>query len=120
MTVKEFIEKLPHGDYTFIIARAEKDEHSPFYHWKYITTCMSHAEDWLRNRTGVSDYIVLNPHHPPIDISGSWSCAYRGGWLNCLVITTEDDYTLICSGSEQRERMLKWYDRLCRNYIEEV
>lgn len=112
MTRKEWLENLnKNEDVTFIIAKAVKDESSPMYHTEYRTTPIRPAHEWL----SVDDrYVVINPDHPPIDITGDWGKWYRNGGLTCAIITTiEDLYKMY--GSKQGDEMLRHYDDVCRN-----
>ena len=112
MTRKEWLETLnKNEDVTFIIAKAVKDDYSPMYHKEYRTTPVRAVYEWLQGEDG---YVVLNPDHSQIDVTGNWGKWYRNGRLKCAVITTKEDlYTMY--GDKQGEEMLKHYDGTCRN-----
>lgn len=114
MTVREYI-KAVGGNITFTICRPEKDEHSPFYHEVYTQTPARIADEWLK-WTAIDDYLVLNPHHAPLDFSGSWDNWYRSGDLNNAVIVTRDDWKTLYKG-EQGDDLMVWYDTKTRNAI---
>lgn len=94
MTVKEYFQKYlkDSNSVAFIIAKAEKDEASPFYHAIYRTTPMRGVYEWL-NGGSTLDYIVLNDKQAPIDwLSGvPWINHFKSGHLiNMLIISKED------------------------------
>ena len=98
MTVKEYLEKYRKDNVsvTFIVAKAEKDEMSPFYHPVYMTTPIFNVWEWMKNDK-MMDYIVLNDNQAPIDwLSGAnWNNRYNHGDLTCmLVISKEELHTL--------------------------
>jgi hypothetical protein len=111
MKVKEYLKKYNvTGDVTFIIAKAEKDENTPFYHSAYVTTPITHAT-WLEDKCPrMLDYVVLNDHQPPIDwLSGSnWNMPYSKGWLRCMLVTTEEELKKMYS-----EEQAKSIERFC-------
>lgn len=114
MTRKEWLETQNKNDeVTFIIAKAVKDENSPMYHYEYRTTPIRAVWDWL-NGSNNDKYIVINTDHPPIDITNGWGNWYKRGSLKCAIITTNEDLFKMYSG-EQAERMIEYYDRICRS-----
>jgi len=100
---------------TFIIAKAVKYDNSSIYHNEYRTTPIYCVWEWLKGDTG-EKYIVINADHSPIDISGGWTNWYKGGHLQCAIITTEEDLYREM-GEEQAKRMLDWYDRETRKQL---
>lgn len=113
MTRKEWLETLnKNEDVTFIIMKAVKDDYSPMYHDEYKTTPIRPVYEWLQ--TDDDRYIVINPDHPPIDVTGNWGKWYGSSGLKCAIITTREDlYTIY--GSKQGEEMIEHYDEVCRN-----
>lgn len=98
MKVKEYFKKYNvNGDVTFIIAKAEKDSNTPFYHSVYETTPMQHVSRWCES--DVAEYIVLNDHQTPIDwLSGAkWKTQYDSGWLKCMLVIAKDDLVTMYS-----------------------
>lgn len=111
MTVKEYFKKYlkDNNAVTFIIAKAEKDKATPFYHPVYNTTPILHVWEWLEDDK--MDYIVLNDKQAPIDwLSGSsWNNAFKRGDLTCmLIISREEFYTLY--SQEQANSMEKFIE----------
>ena len=101
---------------TFIIAKAVKDDNSPFYHTEYRTTPIYNVWEWLKTETA-EKYIVINADHSPIDITNGWVNWYKGGRLQCAIITTEEDlYTEMSKA--QAERMIAYYDREVRKQMQ--
>lgn len=89
MTFKEYAERYlkNYDQVSFILAKAEKDEHSPFYHTVYETTPMRTVSDWLSG-TWALDLNILNDEQPPIDwLSGAqWNGWYNKGWMRNLLV----------------------------------
>ena len=110
MRLKEYLNGLNESDQvTFIIAKAVKDERSPFYHTEYKTTPMKCVWEWSAWEDG-HDYIIANENHPPIDITGTWVNWYNRGDLKCSVIISEETLRTLYK-DEQAERMIKFYDK---------
>lgn len=97
---------------TFVIAKAVKDDSSPLYYFEYKTTPIRTVWEWLEGNTG-EEYIVINADHPPIDVTGNWVRHYKNGWLQCAMITTEQDMFTKYSG-KQAQDMIEWYDKEVR------
>ena len=116
MKVKEWLEsKGKNEQATFIIAKAVKDDNSPFYHKEYRTTPIFCVREWLQTNT-TEKYIVINADHSPIDITNGWVNWYKGGHLHCAILTTEEDlYTEM--SKEQAERMIAYYDKEVRKQL---
>ena len=111
MKVREYLDKKLNiaNDVTFIVAKAEKDEHTPFYHSVYATTPIHTVSEWKDSK--MMDYIILNDKQNPIDwLSGAtWNNRFKSGDLTCmLVISQEDMYTLY--SKEQADRMEKFIE----------
>ena len=122
MTVKEYLEatgKNKHTNICFVIEKAVKDTHSPFYHEEYTQTPIRNAYEWLLDDCRIKDYIVLNGEQPPIChiTCKGWINHYSKGLLECMLITTEEDIRKHYS-KEQAEEMLEMYDREIRKSIE--
>lgn len=120
MKAKEFIQQLPIGDVTFVIKKAVKDANSPFYHDEYETTSMCKTWEFTRE-TWLDRYIVVNPDHPPVDVTGHWVNAWKRGFLRCMMITTEEDLARhYKKPGDQYERMLEWYDKIAKGYLKNM
>ena len=103
--------------YTFVISKAVKEEHAPGYYYGYVGTPLRTIHEWMHYDM-VDKYIVINPKHPPIDIPGHWVHQYDKGWINCCIITTEEDMRTMYSET-QAQQMLDWYDDLVRKYVQD-
>lgn len=112
MIVKEYFNKyLKDGNsVTFIVAKAEKDNATPFYHPAYITTPICYVREWLKNDKMV-DYIVLNDKQPPIDwLSGAkWSSQFNCGFLTCILIISREELHKLY-GEEQVDSIEKFIE----------
>ena len=115
MTLKEFLQQVKDGGYTFTIARAIKDEHTPFYHNEFKQTPVRGLYEW-KKWDGAKDYIVINPDSCPIDITGIWQNWYKGGSLNCAIITTEKDLYTEYS-EKQAKDMIEYYDEKVKEWL---
>lgn len=117
MKVKEWLEsKGKNEQATFIIAKAVKDDNSPFYHKEYKTTPIFCVWEWLQTNT-TEKYIVINADHSPIDITNGWVNWYKGGHLHCAILTTEEDlYTEM--SKKQAEGMIAYYDKEVRKQMQ--
>ena len=113
MTLKEFLQQVKNGEYTFTIARAVKDEETPFYHNEFRQTPIRYIDEWKRMK---KDYIVINPDSCPIDITGVWQNHYKRGFLNCAIITTEEDLCIVYS-KEQAKEMIEYYDEKVKEWL---
>lgn len=98
MTVREYFKRYGNGEnvhgireVTFIIAKAEKDEHSPYNHPVYTTTPIRVVGEWMESK--IMDYIVLNDCQPPIDwMSGAmWKHQFKRGWLTSMLIISREE-----------------------------
>lgn len=111
MNAREYLDKLNSGrEVTFVIARAVKDEASPYYHTEYRTTPIHSAWEWLDGEA-LDDHIVINADHPPMDITGNWVRAYNAGRLSCAVLTTVDDLRKMYPNEAQLQRMIAYYEK---------
>lgn len=114
MKFREWLEMQGKNDrVTIIIAKAVKDEHTPFYHNEYSTTPIWSVWEWLRG-TSADKYFVTNANHPPIDVTGNWQNEYKSGFLKCCIVTTEADHKALYRSEEQEQRMIEWYDKKAR------
>lgn len=113
MKVKEWLHtKDKNTNVTFIIAKAVKDETSPFYHTEYRTTPIRSVWEWLEGETA-ENYIVIKADHPPIDATGSWNDWYLKSHLLCAMIATEQDL-ITRYGEKQGNEMIEYYDNKLR------
>lgn len=118
MKIREYLEKMgPRCDFTFIIQKAVKDEHSPLYHDEYRTTPVRYGTEWLNGEGFIDNYIVIKADHPPIDVTGAWNNWYKSGSLRCAMVTTEADL-LTHYGEEQGRDMIAYYEREVRKQME--
>lgn len=118
MKIREYLEKMStRNNATFIIQKAVKDEHSPFYNDEYKTTPVRHRDEWLQGEGFIDNYIVIKADHPPIDVTGAWNNWYKGGLLRCAMVTTETDL-LTHYGENQGRSMIAYYDREVRKQME--
>lgn len=114
MKLNEFLQKDKRNDYTFTIAKAVKDDETPFYHNEFYQTPIRFIDEWIDSN--LKDYIVINPDSCPIDISGTWQNWYKHGRLNCAIITTEKD--LYAEYSEQQAQdMIEYYDKKIKEWL---
>lgn len=121
MNATEYLGKLPTNEpVTFLIARAVKDDASPFYHFEYHSTPIRPAWEWLRqDGSGAcfgDKYIVINNDHPPVDPSGTWTRWFTQGQLSSCMVTTTADLGLLYK-PEQAARMIEHYDDKARGNI---
>lgn len=118
MKLKEFLQTKKilnkQTDITFTIAKAVKDEHTPFYHNEFYQTPIRSISEWLNLK---EEYIVINPDACPIDITGTWQKWYMKGRLLNAVITTEKDLFTHYSESQAKE-MINYYDELVKKWLE--
>lgn len=116
MTTREYLQKIQEKngtcrDVTFIIARAVKDTHSPFYHHEFYGTPIRSVSEWLRwGDEFLDEHLVINADHPPIDVTGHWINKYKRGWVSCAMLTTEADLQLLYPG-QQAVDMANYYRR---------
>ncbi len=115
MTLKEFLQKVKKGEYTFTIAKAVKDEHTPFHHSEYYQTPIRYIDEW-NDWAKAKDYIVINPDSCPIDVTGVWQNHYKRGFLYCAIITTEEDLRTKY-GEKQGNDMIEYYDKLVKKWL---
>ena len=108
MTREEYL-KAVGGTVTFIIAEAVKESHSPFWSFQYRPTPVMHVDEWL-SQSNNDKYIVINADHPPIDITGHHLNRYNQKYLNCAIITTEEDLKQMYS-EKQAQEMIEYYKR---------
>lgn len=110
MRLNKYLNGLNENDrVTFIIAKAVKDEHTPFYHTEYETTPVRVAREWKEWELG-QNYIIANENHPPVDITGTWVNWYNRGDLKCSVLISEETLRTMYS-ENQAEDMIKFYDK---------
>ena len=121
MNAIEYLSELPpNGQVTFLVARAVKDEATPFYHFEYRSTPVRSAWEWLcQDGSGArfgDQYIIINGAHPPVDPTGTWCRWFENGRLTSAMVTTEADLHRLYH-PEQAARMIKHYDDLARGNI---
>lgn len=99
------------GDVTFIVARAEKDDSSPFFHPVYRPTPIRTTREWLASDE-FREMNILNDHQPPIDwLSGArWGFGFERGWINCLLVISDEDMQTLYPGP-QAQSILDFIER---------
>lgn len=113
MLLREFLKNEDkYTDYTFVIAKTVKDEHTPFYHHEFYQTPINTVHEWLKGETP-DKYIVVKKDQAPVGVHDLWDNNYKKGWLKCCIITTETDLRTMYS-EKQANDMLKYYDELMR------
>ena len=116
MLLKEWLQtKGKNENATFIVEKAVKDEHTPFYHSEYRTTPIHSVWEWLEGETS-GKFIVVKADHPPIDTTGNWLQWYKAGELHCAMVTSEENL-FARYGKEQAKQMIKWYDEKVREEL---
>lgn len=111
MKVREYLSKLgKNDDVTFIVARAVKDEHTPYYHEEYRTTPINPAWQW--KDSSLNECFILNDEQPPIDwLSGAkWIVPFKQGRLKSILVISEEDFALLYKSKEQRKRLIEFID----------
>lgn len=112
MTVKEYFNRYlkDNDSVTFIVAKAEKDKATPFYHQVYSTTPIYCVWEWLKNDKMV-DYIVLNDKQAPIDwLSGAmWNNQFNCGHLTSMLIISKEELHKLYS-KEQADSIEKYIE----------
>lgn len=118
MRVREYLEKVQSTQFTFIKARARKDANTPFYHTEYQTTPI--YSRWELEDSKLLDYIILNNKQAPIDwLSGvCWGNNFKRGWLESLLIISEEDFKLRYPSEEQIASMIKFIDKEIEKSLE--
>jgi hypothetical protein len=103
MKVKEYLKSHDWNEISFIIAKAVKDEATPYYHAEYKTSSLLHPYDDFINF--YDDYLILNDNAFPIDwLSGAtWGNAVKRGYAKCLLIISWKDLTALYSEEQARE-----------------
>ena len=121
MLVKEYlkIKQIRNRDCTFIVQKAVKDEHTPFYHNEYVGTPIHNISEWERSENFINNYIVIKFEHPPIDSTGTWHNWFKWGHINCAMVTTEKDL-ITHYGEKQGRDMIKYYDKKVREEMEKA
>lgn len=111
MRTTEYLETLDSNEQvTFIIAEAQKDEHTPFYSTVYRTTPIRSAWEWAKCES-LENHLVMMKDHPPIDVNGAWHNWYKDGRLKCCVLISEE--TLRTQYSEkQAQDMIAHYEKI--------
>lgn len=105
MKVKEYLQnKKPSDQVTFVVVKAEKDEHSPFYHNAYTTTPIMYVQDVVNSK--INDYIILNDKQNPIDwLSGAkWNNWFKADHLMCMLVISQEEFYKMYS-KEQADGM---------------
>jgi hypothetical protein len=116
MKFKDYLEELvKRGDQynrvTVIVAKAVKDEHSPFYHTEFRTTPIRTVEEWLSFKDKFLTYQVINKDHSPIDITGYWCNDYKKGQLKCCMLADEN-YLSTMYSKMQAKQMEEHYNKI--------
>jgi hypothetical protein len=101
MKVREYLDRFPSAAPVTFIKQAAGGT--------YSTTPIHSAWEWLNNEV-LSDYLVINPDHAPIDVTGGWTNRYRTGRLHCAMITSEAEL-LKQYGEKQGRDMIAYYER---------
>lgn len=111
MTVKEYFNRYlkDNNSVTFIVAKAKKDDATPFYHPVYSTTPILCVWEWME--TDIVDYIVLNNNQAPIDwLSGAmWIHQFNCGHLTSMLIISKEELHKLYS-KEQADSMEKYIE----------
>lgn len=107
MRVLEWLNKYKGSrlDVTFLIVRAVKDEHTPFYHAEYRTTVLQPVRDWIKSENKpFFDSIILNDNHPTmVWLSGvDWNNIIKRGLAKCLLIVPPEDFAKLMPSPVQR------------------
>lgn len=111
MNFKEYLKQLTnHHDVTFIIMKAVKDEHSPFYHDEYYQTPIRSQNEWLNHGDSILELQVINKDHCPIDVTGVWCNWYKKGYLNCCMVA-DTNYLRTRYNEKQAKDMEDYYNR---------
>lgn len=111
MKTREYLDQQPSNrEVAFVIARAVKDDATPYYHTEYRMTPIHSAWEWLDAET-LDDCIVINADHPPMDITGHWVRAYNAGRMSCAVLTTVEDLRKLYPNEAQLQRMIAHYEK---------
>ena len=122
MKVKEYLQKLdPYKRVTFIITKAVKDDHSPFYHAEYKETPLQMSKDWLKhNNEPILESIILNDKQSPITwLSGAdWNVDIKNGCAMCILIVNPSDFALMYKSEEQRAHIEKFIEGKLDKFIE--
>lgn len=112
MRVREYLEKVESTQFTFIKVRARKDANTPYYHQEYQTTPIFSRWEWELENSNLLDCIIVNHKQCPIDwlCGASWRNQFKKGWLESLLIISDDDFKLLYPSEEQRASMVKYID----------
>lgn len=113
MTVQEFIPRLNNKTtyVTFLVAKAVKDEYTPFYHVEYKTTPLYSTYE-LKKVAVYKNHIILNDNANSIDwLSGvKWNTLIKHGTAKCMVIINEEDLKILYPDDKQRREMINYID----------
>lgn len=113
MKFKDYAQRYLHkyDDVTFIVAKAVKDEHTPFYHSEYVTTPICLAYEWVDD-TKFAEMNILNDNQCPIDwLSGaSWRNSFKSGRLKSLLVISDEDIKKMYS-EKQAQSIIDFCER---------
>lgn len=113
MTVQEYLPRLNNKItyVTFLVAKAVKDEYTPFYHAEYKTTPLYSTYEF-KNAPAYKNYIILNDNANSIDwLSGAnWNTLIKHGTAKCMVVIDEEDLKILHPDAKQRRQMINFID----------
>lgn len=114
MTVNEYFNTLrDQQQVTFVVARARKDDFSPYYHAEYINTPTYTVLQMRRRNNELLGYNIINNRQIPID----WACGVphgemiRTGRLRCFLVISDEALAMIYPDKRQRKAMLDYIDK---------
>ena len=106
-------------DFTLIICKYEKDDHSPFCHEVYETTPIYH---YSRTQVPVwlDEYVCMSHDQMPIDFAcgSSWRNPYEDGRLVCFTVSTMEELEKqYCH--KQAQSMVDYCDKKIREIMKD-
>lgn len=113
MTVREYLTHIKsNDDVTFIVARAVRDENTPFYHSEYRDTPIRMRWEWEMYDGAILDAIILNDRQPTITwLSGvDWNIAIKENRLKCLLVIPPEDMSKLY-GKKQADGLIEYIER---------
>ena len=112
MKFKEYADKYLESmdNVTFLIAKAVKDESTPFYHPEYETTPIFKVIE-CKSMNYLLNMNILNDRQPPIDwLSGaSWKNWFDEGFLKSFIVISDANLFELYS-KKQADEMLKYIE----------
>lgn len=108
MKVKDYLQTHEWNEVSFIVAKAVKDDKTPFFHPEYKTSTLFHH---FEDISCYDDYLILNDKATPIDwLSGApWGNAVRRGLAKCLLIISRKDLTTLYD-EKQANSIIEYID----------